>query len=228
MQQEVTKVCVTGGAGQVGYSLCFMIGAGRLLGPDRKIHLTIIEVPHANNVAEGLIMELKDCAFPALAHVEFTTDAEAGFKGCDIALLVGARPRGPGMTRADLLKVNASIFKVQAQAIEKNANKDCKILVVGNPANTNAAIIAHYAPSLSKKNITSLTRLDMNRAKSLLAEKTGLPSDSIHNVIIWGNHSNTQFPHIGDAYANTEHGTQKVASLVNDDDWVQKEFISQV
>jgi malate dehydrogenase len=206
MQQEVTKVCVTGGAGQVGYSLCFMIAAGRLLGPEKKIQLTIIEVPHSQNVAEGLIMELKDCAFPTLAHVEYTTDAEQGFKGCDIALLVGARPRGPGMTRADLLKVNASIFKAQAQAIEKNANKDCKILVVGNPANTNAAIIAHYAPSLNKKNITSLTRLDMNRAKNLLAEKSNLPSDSVHNVIIWGNHSNTQFPHIGVAYAKTEAG----------------------
>lgn len=228
MQTERTKVTVTGGAGNVGYALSFMIGAGRLLGPNQKIDLTILEIPYGQKAAQGLVMELKDSAFPVLSSITETIDPAIGFKDCDIAILVGARPRGPGMTRSDLLKANAAIFKSQAKSIENNANKDCKVVVVGNPANTNAAIVAHYAPSLSKCNITSLTRLDMNRAKNQISEKINVPVSDINNVIIWGNHSSTQFPYIGKATATVNGEAKQVSGLINDTAWVQGDFISTI
>jgi malate dehydrogenase len=190
-KKESVKVCITGGTGNVGYALAFMIGQGRLLGLDTRIDLSILEASFSKEKGESLLMELNDCAFPCLNSVISTLDPPTAFKDCEIAILVGSKPRGPGMTRGDLLKANANIFREQASEIETYAKKDCKVLVVGNPANTNAAIIAHYAPSLNKRNITCLTRLDMNRAKNQVAEKLELSVDHISNVIIWGNHSGT-------------------------------------
>lgn len=188
------RVAITGAAGQIGYQLAFRIASGQLLGTQTPIILQLIEIPPAMKALEGVVMELNDCAFPSLVGIEISDDPVAGFKDTDFAILVGARPRGPGMERKDLLQANAQIFSTQGKALNASASRDVKVLVVGNPANTNAMIARANAPDLNPRNFTAMTRLDHNRALSQLAEKTGSHSTKIENLIIWGNHSATQYP----------------------------------
>ncbi len=188
------RVAITGAAGNIGYQLAFRIASGQLLGEDTPIILQLIEIPPAMKALEGVVMELNDCAFPALVGIETADDPVKGFKDTDFALLVGARPRGPGMERKDLLQANAAIFSAQGKALNESANPDVKVLVVGNPANTNAMIARANAPKINQRNFTAMTRLDHNRALSQLATKTDSHSTKIENMIIWGNHSSTQYP----------------------------------
>jgi malate dehydrogenase len=187
-------IAVTGAAGQISYSLLFRLAAGSLLGPDQPIVLHLLEIAPAMNALQGVVMELNDCASPLLHRIEITDDPMVAFKNVDYAFLVGARPRGPGMERKDLLEANAEIFSVQGRALNAVANRDVKVLVTGNPANTNALIALQNAPDLSPANFSAMTRLDHNRAISQLAEKCGVLTTDIKNMIIWGNHSNTQYP----------------------------------
>ncbi len=196
------RVTVTGAAGQISYSLIFRIAHGDLLGPDQPVILQLLEIPPAMNALKGVVMELEDCAFPLLAGVVATDDPNTGFKGTDYAFLVGARPRSAGMERSDLLKVNAEIFSVQGKALDQNAGRDVRVLVVGNPANTNALITLKNAPNLNPRNITAMMRLDHNRSLSQLAEKTGSQTTKIEKMVVWGNHSATQYPDI--SYAAVE------------------------
>ncbi len=193
MKQPV-RVTITGGAGQIAYSLAFRIASGSMLGPDQPVILQLLEIPPAMGALEGVVMELKDCAFPLLAEVVATDDPNVAFKDCQFALLVGARPRGPGMERKDLLEANAQIFSVQGKALNDNASRDVKVLVVGNPANTNALIARENAPDLDPRQFTAMMRLDHNRALSQLAEKTGASINDISRMMVWGNHSATQYP----------------------------------
>src|SRR5690625_3264714 len=195
MTQPV-NVTVTGAAGQIGYALLFRIASGQLLGPDTPVKLRLLEIPQGVKAAEGTAMELEDCAFPLLAGIDIFDDPTAGFEGNSVALLVGARPRGPGMERGDLLEANGGIFGPQGAAINAGAAEDVKVLVVGNPANTNALIAAAHAPDVPTDRFTAMMRLDHNRALSQLAAKTGSPVTDIKNVTIWGNHSATQYPDI--------------------------------
>ena len=188
------RVAITGAAGNIGYQLAFRIASGQLLGEDTPIILQLIEIPPAMKALEGVVMELNDCAFPALVGIETADDPVKGFKDTDFALLVGARPRGPGMERKDLLQANAAIFSAQGKALNESANPEVKVLVVGNPANTNAMIARANAPKINQRNFTAMTRLDHNRALSQLATKTDSHSTKIENMIIWGNHSSTQYP----------------------------------
>jgi len=188
------RVAITGAAGNIGYQLAFRIASGQLLGEDTPVILQLIEIPPAMQALEGVVMELNDCAFPALVGIETSDDPVVGFKDTDFALLVGARPRGPGMERKDLLQANAAIFSAQGKALNESASRDVRVLVVGNPANTNAMIAQANAPDLNQRNFTAMTRLDHNRALSQLATKTGSHSTKIENMIIWGNHSSTQYP----------------------------------
>jgi malate dehydrogenase len=190
-EAQPIRVAVTGAAGQIGSVLCFMIAQGRMFGPYQKVILQLLELPAAEGPLQGLVLELKDGAFPLVSQIIATTKVEEAFAKADVAVLVGAKPRGPGMERKDLLTANAQIFKAQGEALDKFASKNVKVLVVGNPANTNALIASHYAPSIPKKNFTALTRLDQNRALSQLSEKLSVPVEDIKNVIIWGNHSLT-------------------------------------
>lgn len=226
--RKPVKVAVTGAAGNIGYALNFMIAGGRLLGPNQPIDLQLIELPPALNALKGVEMELRDAAFPLLNSITVTTDPAVGFKGTEIAILVGAKPRGPGMERKDLLEQNAAIFKQQAQQLQEHADPNVKVLVVGNPANTNAMIISEFAPKIPKKNITSLTRLDQNRAINQLAEKLNVATTEIMNVIIWGNHSSTQFPDLKFAKVFHSKGVSPALELVQDQDWVKKTFIPKV
>src|SRR5690554_7006672 len=193
MKQPV-RVAVTGAAGQIGYALLFRIAAGDMLGKDQPVKLQLLEITPALKALQGVIMELKDCAFPLLHGVVATDDAAVAFKDADFALLVGSRPRGPGMERKDLLEANAAIFSVQGKALNDNASRDVKVLVVGNPANTNALIASCNAPDLDPKQFTAMTRLDHNRALTQLAQKTGKHVTDVESMIIWGNHSATQYP----------------------------------
>ena len=222
MKQPV-RVAITGAAGQIGYQLCFRIAAGDMLGPDQPVILQLLEITPALGALEGVVMELKDSAFPLLNGVEFTDDVNAAFKDTDYALLVGARPRGPGMERADLLTANGKIFGPQGAAMNAHASRDIKVLVVGNPANTNALIAQSSAPDLNPRNFTAMTRLDHNRAKAQLAEKTGIHHDSISKMLIWGNHSSTQYPDISFAQADGKKATDLVAQ-----DWYRDVFIPTV
>jgi malate dehydrogenase len=190
------RVAVTGAAGQISYSLIFRIASGSMLGPDQPVILQLLEIPPAMNALQGVLMELNDCAFPLVAGVIATDDANVAFKDVDYAMLVGARPRGPGMERGDLLNANAAIFEVQGKALNDNANPNVKVLVVGNPANTNALITLKNAPKLNPRNITAMMRLDHNRAMSQIAEKTGSHSTKVEKMVVWGNHSATQYPDI--------------------------------
>ena len=208
---KLVKVAVTGAAGQIGYSLLFRLASGEVFGPDTKVALHLLEITPALKALEGVVMELNDCAFPLLSSVEASADLDQGFSGTNYALLVGARPRGPGMERKDLLEANAQIFSVQGKAINDHASKDVKILVVGNPANTNALITMKNAPDLNPRNITAMMRLDHNRAKSQIAEKTGSHSSLIEQMVVWGNHSTTQYPDIRFSEVNGE----KVAGGMN-------------
>ena len=222
MKQPV-RVTVTGAAGQISYALLFRIASGSMLGPDQPVILQLLEITPAMGALEGVVMELNDCAFPLLHDVVISDDPEVAFKDTEYALLVGARPRGPGMERKDLLEANAAIFSVQGKAINKAASKDIKVLVVGNPANTNALITAANAPDIDAKQFTAMTRLDHNRALSQLAEKTGAHTTSIQRMTIWGNHSNTQYPDISNAMVNGE-----AASGLVDQTWLEDDFIPTV
>src|SRR5580692_10724875 len=199
MTETPVKVAVTGAAGQIGYALLFRIASGQLLGPDTPVRLSLLEIPAAVKAAEGTAMELDDCAFPLLASVDITDDPNTAFDGVNVALLVGARPRGPGMERADLLEANGGIFKPQGEAINAHAASDVKVLVVGNPANTNALIAMSHAPDVPRERFTAMMRLDHNRAKSQVAAKTGVSVAAVTNMTVWGNHSATQYPDLFNA-----------------------------
>ena len=195
MKQPV-NVAITGAAGQIGYALAFRIASGQMLGPDQPVRLHLLEITPALGALSGVVMELQDCAFPTLQGIVPTDDARVGFRDCDYALLVGARPRGPGMERKDLLLANAQIFSAQGRALDEVANRDVRVLVVGNPANTNALIAAANAPGIARRNFTAMMRLDHNRALAQLAERTGTHTSAIHRMVVWGNHSATQYPDI--------------------------------
>jgi malate dehydrogenase len=218
------KVAVTGAAGQIGYSLLFRLASGSLLGPDRPIELRLLEIEPALKALEGVVMELDDCAFPLLAGVEIGSDANKIFDGTNLALLVGARPRGPGMERGDLLEANGAIFTAQGKALNEVAADDIRIGVTGNPANTNALIAMSNAPDIPKERFSALTRLDHNRAISQLAKKTGAAVTDIKKITIWGNHSATQYPDIFHA----EVGGKNAAEVVNDQAWIENDFIPTV
>jgi malate dehydrogenase len=217
------RVTITGAAGQIGYQLAFRIASGQMLGNDQPVILQLLEIPPALPALQGVVMELDDCAFPTLAGIVATDDPNVAFENADYALLVGARPRGPGMERKDLLEANAAIFSVQGKAMNDHASRDVKILVVGNPANTNALIAQANAPDLDPKNFTAMMRLDHNRAKAQLAAKTGSHVSDIERMIVWGNHSATQYPDINQAAVDG-----KAASDLVDQDWLANEFIPVV
>ncbi|MCK9249307.1 MAG: malate dehydrogenase [Solirubrobacteraceae bacterium] len=216
MTQSPVNVTVTGAAGQIGYALLFRIASGALLGPDTPVKLRLLEIPQAVKAAEGTAMELDDCAFPLLAGVDIFDDAKAAFDGVNVALLVGARPRTKGMERADLLEANGGIFKPQGEAINAGAASDVKVLVVGNPANTNALIAQAHAPDVPAERFTAMTRLDHNRALAQLAAKAGVATTDITNMAIWGNHSPTMFPDLYNAKINGRNAFEAVGS---DLDW---------
>jgi malate dehydrogenase len=218
------NVTVTGAAGQIGYALLFRIASGQLLGPDTKVHLSLLEIPPAVRAAEGTAMELDDCAFPLLQGISISDDPKQAFEGVNIALLVGARPRGPGMERGDLLEANGGIFKPQGEAINAGAADDVRVLVVGNPANTNALIAASAAPDVPMERFTAMTRLDHNRAIAQLSSKLGVGVETITNMTVWGNHSSTQYPDLVHARVNGESAWD----TVDDEVWIKDEFIPRV
>jgi malate dehydrogenase len=222
MKQPV-HVAVTGGAGQIAYSLIFRIASGEMLGADQPVILHLLEIPAALGALKGVVMELDDCAYPLLQDIVMTDDADKAFADVDYALLVGATPRGPGMERSDLLKINADIFKTQGAAINKFASRDIKVLIVGNPANTNAYITMHSAPDLQPSQFSSMMRLDHNRASAQLAAKTGVKVTAVKDIVVWGNHSATQYPDISHATVNG----QAAKSLV-EQNWVVNDFIPAV
>ncbi|EST39316.1 malate dehydrogenase [Streptomycetaceae bacterium MP113-05] len=224
MPRTPVNVTVTGAAGQIGYALLFRIASGHLLGPDVPVRLRLLEIPPAVKAAEGTAMELDDCAFPLLDGIDITDDANVAFDGANVALLVGARPRAKGMERGDLLEANGGIFKPQGKAVNDHAADDVKVLVVGNPANTNALIAQAAAPDVPAERFTAMTRLDHNRALSQLAKKTGVPVSEIRRLTIWGNHSATQYPDIFHA----EVAGKNAAETVNDEKWLADEFIPTV
>jgi len=216
-------ITITGAAGQIGYQLAFRIASGQLLGTDEKINLNLLEITPALNALNGVAMELEDCAFSTLNKITVTDNPDIAFQDTDFSFLVGAKPRGPGMERSDLLIGNAAIFSLQGKALNDNASRDVKVLVVGNPANTNALIAMSNAPDLRPNSFTAMMRLDHNRAIAQLAHKTGVHSNEIKQMIIWGNHSTTQYPDINHALI----GDQKINTLV-DHDWIKNEFIPKV
>ena len=220
------RVAVTGAAGQIGYSLLFRIASGEMLGKDQPVILQLLEIPDekAQKALKGVMMELEDCAFPLLAGMEAHSDAGTAFKDTDYALLVGARPRGPGMERADLLAANAQIFTAQGKALDKVASRNVKVLVVGNPANTNAYIAMKSAPSLPRKNFTAMLRLDHNRALSQIAAKTGTEVKDIEKLTVWGNHSPTMYAD----YRFATVGGKSVKDLINDQEWNANTFLPTV
>ncbi len=218
------RVAVTGAAGQIGYSLLFRIASGAMLGPDTKVILQLLEVTPALGALGGVKMELDDCAFPNLVDVITTDDANVAFGDADVAMLVGAMPRKDGMERSDLLSANGGIFKPQGKAISDNAKKDIKVLVVGNPANTNALIAMHNAPNIDPKQFTAMTRLDHNRAISQLAMKVGKPISSVRKMTVWGNHSTTQYPDL----SHCEVDGRNALELVNDQQWIEETYIPTV
>ncbi|MEV8534998.1 malate dehydrogenase [Streptomyces sp. NPDC051211] len=224
MTRTPVNVTVTGAAGQIGYALLFRIASGHLLGADVPVNLRLLEIPQGLKAAEGTAMELDDCAFPLLRGIEITDDANKAFDGANVALLVGARPRTKGMERGDLLAANGGIFKPQGKAINDHAADDIKVLVVGNPANTNALIAQAAAPDVPRERFTAMTRLDHNRAISQLAAKTGAAVSDIKRLTIWGNHSATQYPDIFHA----EIAGKNAAEVVNDEQWLADTFIPTV
>jgi malate dehydrogenase len=218
-------VAVTGAAGQIGYSLLFRIASGALLGPDQTVHLKLLEITPAMGALEGVVMELDDCAFPLLADVTTSDDANVAFDGVQVALLVGSMPRKAGMERADLLEANGGIFTVQGKALNDNAADDVKVLVVGNPANTNALIAMHSAPDIPRARFTAMTRLDHNRAIAQLAKRAGASVNDIRRMTIWGNHSATQYPDVFHAEVNGKNGFEAAGS---DQAWLEDDFIPTV
>jgi malate dehydrogenase len=221
--KKPVRIAVTGAAGQIGYQLIFRIAAGDMLGPNQPVILQLLEVTPALGALNGVVMELNDCAFPLVKGIVATDNAEAAFKDADFAILVGAKPRGPGMERKDLLLENARIFSAQGKALNKTAKKNIRILVVGNPANTNALITAANAPRLNKKNITAMMRLDHNRAMSQLAARTGAHVNDVKRLAIWGNHSSTQYPDIHQATVKGKPAMKLVTG-----EWITNEFIPTV
>jgi malate dehydrogenase len=226
MSKKPVRVAVTGAAGQIGYALLFRIAAGEMLGKDQPVILQLLEIPDekAQKALKGVMMELQDCAFPLLAGMEAYSDPVAAFKDTDYALLVGARPRGPGMERADLLAANAQIFTAQGKALDKSASRGVKVLVVGNPANTNAYIAMKSAPSLPRENFTAMLRLDHNRALSQVAAKTGTAVGDIEKLIVWGNHSPSMYAD----YRFATVGGKAVKDLINDQEWNANVFLPTV
>ncbi|MEU4742643.1 malate dehydrogenase [Actinosynnema sp. NPDC023658] len=224
MTRTPVNVTVTGAAGQIGYALLFRIASGHLLGADVPVRLRLLEIPQAVKAAEGTAMELDDCAFPLLTGIDITDDAKTAFDGVNVALLVGARPRTKGMERGDLLEANGGIFKPQGEAINAGAADDVRVLVVGNPANTNALIAQQHAPDVPAERFTAMTRLDHNRALSQLAKKLGVSVTDIKKLTIWGNHSATQYPDLFHA----EVKGQNAAEAVNDQAWLENDFIPTV
>jgi malate dehydrogenase len=224
MAATPVTVTVTGAAGQIGYALLFRVASGQLLGPDVPVRLRLLEITPALQAAEGVAMELEDCAFPLLAGIDITDDARSAFDGVNVALLVGARPRTAGMERGDLLEANGGIFKPQGEAINAGAADDVRVLVVGNPANTNALIAASHAPDVPRDRFTAMMRLDHNRATTQLAKKTGATVSDIRRLTIWGNHSATQYPDIFHA----EVAGKNAAELVDDQAWLENDFIPTV
>jgi len=222
MKKPVT-VTITGAAGNIGYALAFRVASGQMLGADQPINLNLLEIPAASAAVQGVVMELNDCAFPTLNRVTATSEATSAFKDCEFAMLVGARPRGPGMERKDLLLENAKIFSAQGKALDAVASRDVRVLVVGNPANTNSLIAQRNAPSLPAKRFTAMTRLDHNRGLAQLTEKAGRPLADVKKVIIWGNHSATQYP---DLHHATVGG--KPALSVVEESWFKDSFIPTV
>ena len=220
------RVAVTGAAGQIGYSLLFRIAAGNMLGADQPVILQLLEIPDekAQKALKGVMMELDDCAFPLLQGMAAASDPTVAFKDVDIALLVGARPRGPGMERKDLLEANGKIFAPQGQALDRVASRNVKVLVVGNPANTNCLIAMKNAPSLKPQQFTGMMRLDHNRATSQVAQKLGKPVSAIRRITVWGNHSATQYPDLFQAEADAK----KVWPMINDQGWLENAFIPTV
>jgi malate dehydrogenase len=225
------KVCVTGAAGQIAYSLVFSVAKGEIYGPNQPVILLLLDIPQMESVLKGVVMELEDCAFPLLHGIVATTDYKEAFTGVELALMVGAFPRKEGMSRKDLLERNASIFVGQGDAINKYANIDIKIVVVGNPANTNCLLLQSSAPNIPKENFTALTRLDHNRAMSQIALKLKVNPKQVHNVVIWGNHSSTQFPDVSRGYVTDfpKAGDKtEIIKAITDDNYIKNEFIKTV
>merc|ERR1712212_1263934 len=225
---ETLRVCVTGAAGQIAYSLLYAIAKGDVFGLNQPLILTLLDIQPMLPVLNGVVMELQDCAFPLLQSVLPTADAETAFKDIDVAILVGAMPRKEGMERKDLLKANAKIFEVQGDALNRFAKKTVKVLVVGNPANTNCMIAASCAPTIPKENFTCMTKLDQNRAVSQVAQRLGVKTDSVKKVIIWGNHSSTQYPDLNHATVTLNGQIVRVDEAIQDQEWIQGEFIKTV
>ncbi|MGE5281652.1 MAG: malate dehydrogenase [Chloroflexota bacterium] len=218
------KVTVTGAAGQIGYALLFRIASGQMLGPDTPVELSLLEIPDAVTAAEGTAMELDDCAFPLLRKIDIFDDPKAAFEGCNVGLLVGARPRGPGMERSDLLEANGGIFKPQGEAIAAGAASDVRVLVVGNPANTNCLIAMSNADGVPRERFTAMLRLDHNRAIAQTANKLGVEIPAVTNMTVWGNHSTTQYPDLVNARVNG----RSAWDAVDDETWIADEFIPRV
>ncbi len=221
--KDPVRIAITGAAGQIGYALLFRIASGAMLGDDQPVILQLLEIPPAMDAVNGVIMEIDDCAFPLVQGISATSEADVAFKDTDYALLVGSRPRGPGMERQDLIEANAAIFSVQGKALNDNASRNVKVLVVGNPANTNSLIAQRNAPDLDPRNFTAMTRLDHNRALTQLAQKTGTHSTDVDNLCIWGNHSATQYPDLHDATVKGKSALDQV-----DANWYENDFIPTV
>ena len=219
------RVAVTGGAGAIGYSLLFRVASGQMLGPDRRLALSLLEIPDALEALQGVCMELDDCAFPLLDSIDIYDDASQAFDGVNVALLVGARPRSKGMERADLLEANGAIFTEQGRALSSGAADDVRILVVGNPANTNCLIAMNNATDIPRERFTAMTRLDHNRAKTQLARKAGEPVDEVTNLGVWGNHSTTMYPDVFNAKVGGRSAWEAVGQ---DQDWLENDFIPTV
>ncbi|XP_034473072.1 malate dehydrogenase, cytoplasmic [Drosophila innubila] len=225
---EPIRIVVTGAAGQIAYSLLYMIARGEVFGKDQPLILHLLDIPPMVGVLEGVVMELADCALPLLREVIPTTDPLVGFKDVSAAFLVGAMPRKEGMERKDLLSANVKIFKVQGEALDKVAKKDVKVLVVGNPANTNALVCANYAPSIPRENFSAMTRLDQNRAASQIATKLGVSINQVSNIIIWGNHSSTQYPDAAHGKVLIKDDWKSITAAVGNDAYLQGQFIETV
>jgi len=227
---EPLRVLITGAAGQIAYSLIYSVAKGDVFGPQQPLVLKLLDIEAMMGVMKGVVMEMTDCAFPHLKEVVPTADIQTAFKDIDVAILVGAMPRREGMERKDLLKANVKIFKQQGEALDQYSKKTVKVVVVGNPANTNAYICKKYAPSIPAQNFTCLTRLDQNRAQAQIASRVGqgISAQDVHNVIIWGNHSNTQFPDASHATISLPGQELKAPDVVKDDHWLKNEFISTV
>jgi malate dehydrogenase len=219
-----TRVAVTGAAGQIGYAILFRIASGQMLGPDTEIDLRLLEIPPAQKAAEGTAMELVDCAFPLLKNIDITADPDEAFDGVNVALLIGARPRSKGMERADLLEANGAIFKPQGNSLNDNAADDVRILVVGNPANTNALIAQSNAPDIPAERFTAMTRLDENRAVAMLANKLEVGVEDVQDLVVWGNHSPTMFPDLFNAKVKGE----RAVDAVDDMAWYENEYMPNV